>query len=337
MPVPLDSNNELRFTKLLSTLSEYKALDLHFTLATPPNLRIGDKIIPIPNEEILNNAFIENIVFSMLTDEQARQFELKKNLVFTHTFKGHSRYKVHCYMQNGHVAVSFRYITEQILPLSRLIVSSAVRDVASLHSGLIIIAGDHGSGKSTLLAGMVEEFNQTRQQHIVTFEDPVEHTFVDAKSMIEQISLGKDLPDMSAALEFVTHEDVDIIVVSAPLDASNIRIVLQMATMGKLVLCELTASSLRAALERLVNTFTASEHAAIREQLASVLQAAVAVRLRSTISGSLVQEAEVLRSNPAVVNFLRHEAFDKIALILENGRNDGMVTFEQSARELETM
>lgn len=335
MPVTLDSSHELHFTKLLSALSEYKASDLHFTLAAPPSLRIGDKIIPIPNEDILNNAFIENIVFSMLSDEQARQFELKKNLVFTLTFKGRSRYKVHCYMQNGHVAVSFRYITDQILPLSRLTVVSAVRNLATLRSGLIIIAGDHGSGKSTLLAGMVEEYNQTRQQHIVTFEDPVEHTFVDDKSMIEQVTLGKDLPDLTSALEFVTHEDVDIIVVSAPLDAANIRIVLQMATMGKLVLCEMTATSLRSVLERIVNTFTASEHAAIREQLASVLQAAVAVRLRSTLSGNLVQEAEVMRSNPAVVNFLRHDSFDKIALILENGRNDGMVTFEQSARELE--
>lgn len=337
MSVALDSSHELRFTKLLSALSEYKASDLHFTLAAPPSLRIGDKIIPIPNEDILNSAFIENIVFSMLSEEQARQFELKKNIFFTHTFKGHSRYKVHCYLQSGHVAVSFRHIINQILPLSRLTVVSAVHNLAMLEAGLVIIAGDHGSGKSTLMAGMIEEYNQTRQQHIVTFEDPVEHIFVDNKSIIEQINLGKDLPDLSAALEFVTHEDVDIIVVSAPLDAANIRIVLQMATMGKLVICEMTATSLRSALERIINTFTASEHVAIREQLASVLQAAVAVGLRNTLSGNLVQVAEVLRSNPAVVNFLRHEPFDKIALILENGRNDGMVTFEQSARELELM
>ncbi|EKD76562.1 MAG: hypothetical protein ACD_43C00059G0001 [uncultured bacterium] len=337
MPIALDSSNELRFTKLLSTLSEYKASDLHLTLAAPPNLRIGDKIVSIPNEEILNNAFIQNIVLSMLSDEQARQFALKKSLVFTHSFKGHARYKVHCYMQNGHIAVSFRYIPDQILPLSRLMVVKAVRDITNLQSGLVIVAGDHGSGKSTLLAGLIEELNQTRQEHIVTFEDPVEHNFVDDKSMIEQISLGDDLPDLSAALEFVTHEDVDTIMVSAPLDAANIRIVLQLATMGKLVFCELTATTLRSAFERMVNTFNASEHTAIREQLASVLQVGVAVRLRSTAAGTLMQEAEVIKTNPAVVNFLRHDSFDKVALILENGRNDDMVTFEQSARELQTM
>jgi twitching motility protein PilT len=337
MPMSLDSSNELRFTKLLSALSEYKASDLHFTLAAPPTLRIGDKMIPLPNEDMLNSTFIENVAFSMLTDEQARQFELKKSVIFIYNFKGRARYKVHCYMQSGHVAVSFRYITEQILPLSRLNVCAAVRDLITLDGGLLLITGDHGSGKSTLLAGFVEERNQTLPEHIVTFEDPVEHTYVDAKAMIEQISLGKDLPGLVDAIEFVTHEDVDTIVVSAPLDAANIRIVLQMATMGKLVICELTATSVRTALERIVNTFTASEHSAIREQLASVMRAAVAVRLQATMSGSLVQQTEVLRSTPAVVNFLRHESFDKMPLILENGRNDGMVTFEQSAQELQTL
>lgn len=337
MPIALDSSSELHFIKLLSALSEYKASDLHLTIANPPSLRIAGKIVPLMNEDLITNEFIQNIVFSMLSDVQVQQLQLKRSLIFAYTFKGKTRYKVHVYYQHQHLSASFRFIPERVLPLSRLLVPQAVKDILQLQSGLVLVSGNYGTGKSTVLAGMIEELNLTTTQHIVTFEQPIEYVFVDDKSIIEQIEIGNDLPDLTYALEFASHEDVDVIMISVPLDAANVRTILQLTAMGKLVLVEVGALNTSRALERFITIFNTVEQPGIREMVANDLQAAMALQFTTVGSGTIVLTAEVLRSNAEVTQILKHESFDKLARVLENGQPDGMVTFAQSQQELQNI
>lgn len=332
----LDSSHELHFIKLLSALSEYKASDLHLTVAAPPSLRIAGKITALTNEDLITDDFIQNIVFAMLTDEQALQLQLKRALVFAYVFKGKARYKVHVYYQHNHLSASFRYIPEQITLVSRLLVPNAVKDLLHITTGLVVVAGDYGTGKSTVLAGLIQELNTTTTQHVVTFEQPIEFVFNDDKSIIEQIEIGQDLPDLTYAIDFATHEDVDTIMVAVPLEAVTVRTILQLADMGKLVFVEVGALNTARALERMIAVFTGSEQAGMRELLASSLQVAIALQFTTIASGTIGLAAEVLRPNSEVLQVLRHESFDKLGLILESGQRDGMATFAQTQQELQS-
>ncbi len=329
MPEMLDSSTELRLIKLLATLAEYKASDLHLTVANPPAVRIGDRIQPLTGEALLTNDFIVNIVQALLTPTQLQQLELRKDIVLTVALKGKTRYRMHVYSQQGNISITFRLIPETIQPLSRWPVHQAIQQCLTIQRGLIIITGAYGSGKSSLLSAFIEEYNQNSPVHIMTFEQPIEYVFTDAKAIIEQVELGTDLPDLQTALPRVYQEDLNIIAVNSLLDAAAIRTIMQFVHMGKLVLVELMAPNVQGALESILNCFHATEQPSLREDLSSVLEAVIA--LQPHVSGGQTSLAcEVLRRNTATINFIKHEGFDKIPLLLENGRSDGMITFEQS-------
>lgn len=325
----LDTATELRLTKLLASIAEYKASDLHLTVANPPTLRVADHIQALGDEQLLTNDFMMTVAQALLTPEQWQQLELKKDVVTTVTLKGKLRYRLHAYSQQGNMSLTFRLIPTTVQSLSRRNLPKAITDCLSIRQGLIVIAGEYGSGKTSLLSGFIEEYNQTLPVHIMTFEQPIEYIYNDSKSIIEQVALGTDLPDLESALPRIHQEDVSIIAVSALLDAAAIRTILQFVRMGKLVLVELTASNVQVALESLVTVFHATEQANVREELSTGLQAVIALQARS-VGGQATLACEVLRRNTAVINFIKHETFDKIGLIIENGRSDGMITFDQS-------
>ncbi len=328
----LDSATELRLTKLLATLSEYKGSDLHLTVANPPSIRIGGKLQALTDELLLTNDFIQTVIRAMLTDAQLQQLELKKDFVTAITLKGKARYKIHTYAQQGNYSLTFRLIPTTVPPLSRWTIHEAVKQCIEIQRGLIIVAGSYGSGKSALITSLIEEHNQTAAHHIMTFEQPIEFAYTDAQSIIEQIELGTDVPDLPAARERVYQEDVDIIVVSCPIDAAVMKTVLQFVDMGKLVIVEVLAPTTQLVLDTVVGVFHANEQPAIRESLAQALQAVITLQSVVQPGQAPMLACEVLRQTTATINFIKHDSFDKIALVLENGRNDGMVTFQQSLR-----
>lgn len=330
----LDSTTELRLTKLLSALADYKASDLHFSVGIPPSFRMAGSIVPLAGEALVTAEFVQTLVDALLTPVQQQQLAAAKSVVFGYTFKGKTRYKVHVYHQRGYPSVTFRYLPPRILPVSQLAVPAAVKKLATIEHGLIIIAGAYGSGKTTLLAGVIEEYNQTSAKHIMTFERPIELLLTDSKSMIEQCELGQDVMNIAEAVHLASAEDIDMIGISTVVDAASVRAACQLAQMGKLVLFEVTAPTIRSALDSLMGVFMSTEQTTMRTTLADVFQAAVALTAIPNTAGGVSVAAEVLRLNPGVYSVLRQENFDKIPMIIEHGHNDGMVTLEQSRAEL---
>lgn len=328
----LDSATELHLHKLLATLSEYKGSDLHLTVANPPSIRIGGKLQALSNELLLTSDFIQTVIRALLTDTQLQQLELKKDFVTAITIKSKARYKIHAYAQQGNYSLSFRLIPTTVPPLSRWTIHAAVKRCIEIERGLIVVAGSYGSGKSALITSLIEEYNQAATHHIMTFEQPIEFVYTDAQSIIEQVELGTDIPDLPAARERVYQEDIDIIMVSCPLDSAVMRTVLQFVDMGKLVIVEVLAPTTQLVLDSIVGVFHANEQLAIRESLANGLQAVITIQPIAEAGQTTVLACEVLRQTTATINFIKHDSFAKIALLLENGRNDGMVTFEQSIR-----
>lgn len=332
MPIILDSATELRLNKLLSALSEYKGSDLHLTIANPPSLRIAGKLQSLANEALLTNDFLHNLIQALLTDAQLQTLELIKDVTTVITFKGKSRYKLHAYSQQGNYSLTFHTIPLTIPPLSRWTIHAAVQQCSQIQQGLVVVAGGYGAGKSTLVAGLVEELNQTSPHHIMTFEQPIEFVYTDAQSIIEQVEIGVDIPDVQSGLQRVYQEDVDVVVVNTALDAATMRTVLHFIEMGKLVILEVMAPTISLALTSMVGVFHAAEQVSVRDELATAIQAIIALQPSEEQGQAPAIACEVLRQNTATINFIKHESFDKISLLLENGRNDGMITFEQSLR-----
>lgn len=329
----LDTNTELRLMKLLASLAEYKASDLHLTVANPPVVRVGDHMQSLSDEALLTNDFIVSIVQALLTPEQLQRLEISKDVTLTVTLKGKQHYKMHVYTQQGNTSVTFRLIPASIQPLSRWSIHPAIQQCLNIRQGLLVVTGSYGSGKSSLIAGFVEEYNQSLPVHIMTFEQPIEYVYTDAKAIIEQIEIGTDLPDLQSAISRVHQEDVSIVVVNTLLDAAAVRSIMQFVHMGKLVLLEVMSPNIEGALNTILNCFHANEHPSLREDLAGVLEGVIAVQPRLA-GGQALVACEVLRRNTATVNFIKHESFDKLALLLENGRSDGMITFDQSVANI---
>lgn len=330
MVVPVNSSVELQISKLLASISEYKASDLHFSAGNPPTLRVAGKLIPLTSEELLTPEFIQSIIDGILPSELAPEFSLHREITFTYATKGKARYKVHAYYQQGYVSLTFRLIPMTIPPLVNFDIPEQVKNIVQFETGLIIVAGAYGAGKTTVLASCLEYYNQTFSKHIVTFEQPIEILFTDAKSIIEQRQIGRDIPNAAAVKDFATQEDVDIIMLANVDNADVFKAALNTAQMGKLVFIEVTAQSVQYTLERIIDLVSREDEAHVRSSLASCLRAVVALQAMPNNAGSVSLAAEVLLSSPGTVTMLRQDTFDKVNTILENGINEGMLSFQQS-------
>lgn len=330
----MDSSVELLINKLLASISEYKASDLHLSAGNPPVLRIADKIMPLTSEDLLTPEFIKSVADNLLTEDQAKQLEVNRDVLFSHSFKGKERYKIHIYYQQGYLSISFRLIPLAIQPLTSTEFPDSVKNIAQYQDGLIIVSGPYGSGKTTFIASCIEYYNQNLEKHIVTYEQPIEILFTDSKSVVEQREIGRDAPNASSAKDFVSQEDVDILVLSDVHDADTIKAALGVAQMGKLVLIEMTANSVQMTLERIIDIIDSTDESHVRMALSSVLRAIVSLQGIPNNAGGLSIATELLLLSPGVVTMLRQDTFEKVNTIIENGQIEGMISLQQSINNL---
>lgn len=335
MPTNLDAAVELYFTELVSAIGAYKATALHLSVGVPPSLRISGQIVTMTEEQLLTGDFLTQIVAALLTEEQQQYLAVRKSLLTTITIKNKTRCKLHVYYQQGQLSLTLSLIPNVVAPIEHLAVPQSLKALTQLRSGLVIVAGEYGQGKSTVLAGFIESLNQTVAQHIVTFEQSIEHTFNDAKSVIEQLEIGRDIPDVAAIVPFVSQEDVDTILISTVLDAVTVKTALHLAQMGKLVWLEVTAPTAHLALSECMSMFLSSEQEVIRDLLVTNLAAVVALRLATSNTGATTLTTEIAKKSAALTQLLRADNLDKLALVIENGHNDGMITFAQATKELQ--
>lgn len=325
----MEASVELQVSKLLASVAEYKASDLHLTVGSPPLLRIAGKITPLASEPLLTPEFVETIVLSMLSEEQKAILDAHKSIIFAHEFKSKTRYKVHAYYQSGYLSATFRLVPSIVTPITALDMPQELINVAGFEQGLIFVTGEYGSGKTTTLAGFVEYYNQMFSKHIITFESPIEFLYNDNKSVIEQLEIGQDIASVSDIPTFINSEDADIVVVSASLDKAMVDTAMTIARMGKLVLVEAGFATIRDLLEGILAMYE-SDHVGIREALASTVKSIIALKALSNTSGGLSIAAEVMVMTPGAYNLIKQDTLDKLPLLLENGRNEGMISMQQS-------
>lgn len=319
---------------LLRLMFEKGASDLHLTVGVPPMLRIDGEITPTEFEKLRPDD-CQNIIYSILTDEQKEKFERENELDISFGVEGIGRVMMNVFRQRGAVAAALRNIPMHILSFDELGLPQVINDIVKCPKGLILVTGPTGSGKSTTLASMIDWLNSHKAGHIITIEDPIEYIHTHKNCIVNQREVGTDTKSFADALKYVLREDPDIILVGEMRDLETISAALTIAETGHLVFGTLHTPDAVQAINRIIDVFPAHQQQQVRAQISFVLQAVIAQQLlpRAYSSGRCLA-AEILIVNAAVRNLIREEKVHQIYSIMQTGTEYGMRTMNQSLAEL---
>jgi twitching motility protein PilT len=227
--------SELELNKLLSLVLEKDASDLHLMVGEPPIIRVDTVLYRLDTYEVLSNETILDLLGVLLNPMQKTQFEQQMHIDFSYAFKDNVRFRVNAYRQKGVVGVAMRMVPNHIKTLEELNLPPMLRKFTERKQGLVLVVGPTGHGKSTALAAMINEINNTRSEHILTIEDPVEFVFNPNKSIISQRELYLDTPTFDGALKAALREDINVVLVGEMRDLESISAALTVAETGHLV------------------------------------------------------------------------------------------------------
>lgn len=311
-----------------------EASDIHLKVGTPPAVRIMKDIVFL-KEEPLTPEEVENLAFSIMPPSAREVFLKNKEVDFPYEKKGLVRFRVNVYTQRQTVAISMRLIKLNIPSIEDLGLPSILKSLVTKKAGLILVTGPSGSGKSTTLAAMIEYLNQNESLNIITIEDPIEYVFTDKLSLISQREIGIDTSSFYSALKMALREDPNIIMVGELRDIESVSVALQAAETGHLVLSTLHTIDTVSTISRIVDMFPPHQQNQVRYQLASTLVGVISQRLlkRKDKTG-LVPACEVLIGTSTVRKWIRENKLSEIPKIIEEGKLEGMQSFNQNLLEL---
>jgi len=295
---------------------ESNASDLHLVGDEKPTIRV-EGVLQNVEETDISSSDLETGVFGMLSSEQKKTFLDELELDFSYEI-GEVRFRVNIHRQNNKIGLSARLIPKNIPTPEELRFEPVLENCINLLDGLVLVVGPTGHGKSTTIASMVEKINQTRKSHIITIEDPVEFTFEDKESLIEQREVGVDTKSFDAALKHVLRQDPNVIVVGEMRDPETIATVLTAAE----------------AVERIVDVFEGAKQKQVLIQLSAVLRCIVAQQLVPTVDNKRVAAREILVNTPAISNLIRENNIVQIQSSIQTGVKDGMVTMDNAITKL---
>ncbi|MBE9395801.1 type IV pilus twitching motility protein PilT [Pontibacterium sp. N1Y112] len=320
-------------TELLSFAVQQNASDLHVTAGMPPLIRVDGDVrrIKLPAME---HKEVHSLVYEIMNDKQRKEYEENLEVDFSFEIPGLARFRVNAFNQNRGAAAVFRTIPSKVLGMEELGMGGVFRDLSEKHRGLVLVTGPTGSGKSTTLAAMVDYINETRSDHILTIEDPIEFVHESKKSLINQREVHRDTHGFSNALRSALREDPDIILVGEMRDLETIRLALTAAETGHLVFGTLHTTSAAKTIDRIIDVFPAAEKSMVRSMLSESLQGVIAQTLLKKSGGGRVAAHEIMIGTPAIRNLIREDKVAQMYSAIQTGAAFGMKTLDQSLGEL---
>jgi twitching motility protein PilT len=311
------------------------ASDLHVTADAPPTVRVDGSLRPaVPGGPWARNKVVAALK-TLMSVEQAGQFDHEQELDFAYSLSPEYRFRVNYYQQRGNWGAAFRIIPTKIKTLKQLGIPEHVGDFAKLPRGLVLVTGPTGSGKSTTLAALIDLVNETRADHIVTVEDPIEFMHDHKKAIINQREVGADTQSFAKALKHVLRQDPDVILIGELRDLETISVALTAAETGHLVFATLHTQSAPGTIDRVIDVFPPHQQGQIRTQLASTLEGVVCQTLVPKASGAgRVVSTEIMTTTPAIGNLIREGKTYQITSAMQAGRDLGMHTMDQDLAEL---
>lgn len=320
----------LRIETLLEHVIKNKASDLHLQVGLPPMLRVDGKLNPVGSTPELTEELVENLVFSILDDDQKQVLLKDKEFDFSFAFGDLGRFRVNAYHERGNIAAALRLIPNEILTAEQLGLPQIVNSFAEYPRGLVLVTGPTGSGKSTTLAALVDKINSERSEHIITIEDPIEFTHKSKKSVVVQREVHYDTYSFSAALRSSLRQDPDVVLIGEMRDLETISAAITIAETGHLVFATLHTNSAAQSIDRMIDVFPPHQQPQIRSQLSNILMAICSQRLVPTIGGGRVAAAEILVATPAVRNIIREGKSHQLDAVIQTGADKGMQSMDRT-------
>ncbi|MGO8906974.1 MAG: type IV pilus twitching motility protein PilT [Solirubrobacteraceae bacterium] len=322
---------DVDFADLLMEVVSRRASDLHLSSAAHPTVRVRGRLTPLEEYPKLSSQDTREIVYSILTGDQRQRLETDWQLDFAYSIPGHARFRVNAYYQRGAIGAAFRLIPFGLTSIDELGLPSVVHDFTRKPRGFVLVTGPTGSGKSTSLASMIDEINRTREEHIMTIEDPIEFLHMHKKCLVNQRELGSDAQSFSDALKAALRQDPDVILVGEMRDLDTISTALTAAETGHLVFATLHTQDTAQTIDRVIDVFPAHQQGQVRVQLSVALQGIMTQQLLPTADGSgRVVACEVLVPTPAVRNLIREGKTHQIYSVLQTNSSVGMQTMDTS-------
>jgi twitching motility protein PilT len=316
----------------LRTLIERDGSDLHVKVGVPPTARLYGELAPLEGYQPLRPDDTEQAFQDMAEVRSLTEFEECGEADFSYSIKGLSRFRVNAFKQRGSISIVCRAIPFEIRSIEDLGLPPVVTKLAEEQRGIILVTGTTGSGKSTTLAAMIDHINRTRNNHIVTLEDPIEYLHPDKNSIVNQREVGSDTESFARAMRRVLRQDPDVILIGEMRDEETVRTALSAAETGHLVLSTVHTLDATETINRIVDFFPPHQQHQARVMLAATLRGAIAQRLVPDVTGDgRVPASEIMVVTGRVQDLIMNpEETGKISEVIGEGEYYGMRTFDQS-------
>lgn len=328
--------DEMDIKKLMKEMVDRNASDLFYRAGGTPRLRIDGKIIAM-DSRVLS---VEDVMFATEQLANTKQLEAFRNnfdvdfAVYLDEFQ--RRFRVSVFTQRNWPSIVIRNVRNHIASFEELNLPVEILSKLSSESrGLVLLTGSMGSGKSTTIASMIEYINNSSRKHVLTVEEPIEFTFEDKQSIINQRELGIDVKSYPTALRAFTLQSPDVMFIGNIRDLDTVSSAMAAAETGVLVLSTLHTINAPQTVERLINFFPPHQHQEVRNQLAVLLKGVISLRLVPAKDGAgRVPAYEVMLLTPTISRLIREGKIWEIPDFIEDGAIFGMQSFTQSLVKL---
>lgn len=320
-------------TELLAFAVKNQSSDLHISTGLPPMIRVDGELRKINLPE-LDIKTVHSLLYDIMTDNQRKMYEENWEADFSFEVPNLSRFRVNVFTQERGPAGVFRAIPSKVATIEQLGLPSVCESILDRRNGLVLVTGPTGSGKSTTLAAMIDKINNTRYEHIITIEDPIEFVHTSEKCLVNQREVHQHTKSFSAALRSALREDPDIILVGEMRDPETIQLALTAAETGHLVFGTLHTTSAAKTINRIIDVFPAGEKEMVRSMLSESLQAVISQSLIKKIGGGRVAACEIMTCTAAIRNLIREDKVAQMYSAIQTGHEQGMQTLDMHLKEL---
>lgn len=314
------------------------ATDIHLCASMRPRIRIDNALIETTECGIVDVETAIGQIFDNLTPVEKKIMEERyragEDVDCAFSCISGMRLRANIYRSQNGTGVALRIIPPNRMTASEIGLPFSVTSVCRRKSGLFLVTGANGSGKSTTIAALLDIINNTRNAHILTIEDPIEHIIRSRKSLVTQREVGVHTPDFYSALRSSLRENPDVVVLGEMRDIETTRTAIELAETGHLVIASLHTRTAVSTIDRLIGQFEPAEQAQVRMMISENLIGVLTQTLLARKSGGLIAAFEVLVANSAVRNLIREQKVPQIYSIMQMGRREGMCTMEDSLLSL---